>query len=513
MNINLNNQSNKFIYLKGISGFGNRIRSYLEAVFYCHITGRQLIVDWTDGVYAPKGVNAFDCFFAGPLVSPTHQPWLAVTDEMTLCPASWKGGLSGHWRERIDFVQWRTDDLKRDNPYSYFNFEPDRFDYTEDVLVWISWTFRWGLFQNHRQIFPDEFKILSRDAIKKKLLLDHAHLNQHISKKIDDFASDHFRQPMIGVHVRYTDNLLQKFIAKRNVIIDDYFPVIDKLLKEQPNSKIFLCTDNYAVLEFFKENYSDIVSTNKFYPEDNGAIHSSKLCQDKVQMGEEALIDMYLLSRCGHVVHTGTSSFTEIPLLLLGPEKCFSVKTLSQQPFNSFSPVDAGFLPRSFNVMATSTKNSLINVALNKPASQSSTSRWSQPGEAQAAVNGIKSGEHSFHTDLEPHPWWQVDLGKIYPVTTITVYNRGKKGTPMADRAKSLIVLVSTDAASWVSVYAGGESFGGATDNLPLTVTCQGKKARYVKLELQEANYLHLDEVEVMSDLSKKTAKVTSKRG
>ncbi|PIQ53213.1 MAG: hypothetical protein COW02_07655 [Comamonadaceae bacterium CG12_big_fil_rev_8_21_14_0_65_59_15] len=521
--IPISSQTNKFIYLKGISGFGNRIRSFLEAVFYSLITGRKLLVDWTDGVYAPRGINAFDSFFDSPIVTPSNNPSLLVPDKCSVIPPSWQGGLGGNWRDRINYIKWREDDIDHVDPYSYFNLEPNRFDYPEDVIVWLSWTFRWGNFQNHRHIFPDQFKQLSRDAIKAILMRDYIQLKKHIIEAIDQFQRNNFGPNTIGVHVRYTDNLLPKFVARRNVIVDNYFPIIDKLLDAKPDLGIFLCTDNIKVLELFEKSYSNVFSTPKFYPEDNGAIHSSKLCEDKVLMGEQALVDMFLLSRCERLLHTGTSSFTEIPLLIMGLNKGISVKDPDRNMGDStkilklpvvnfplfansasyFGPSLAGsdeFLRcQDFDIFSVS--NGIVNLALHKQATQSSLSRWSSPSESSAAVSGIKSGEQSFHTDREPSPWWQVDLGRISRVTSMVIFNRGRKDTPMANRATSMMVLISTDGLCWEKVYSGGGSFGGWLDNLPLVLSCPvGKQARYVTLQLAEENYFHLDEVEIFGE-------------
>lgn len=139
----------------------------------------------------------------------------------------------------------------------------------------------------------------------------------------------------------------------------------------------------------------------------------------------------------------------------------------------------------------------LINIALNKKACQSSMSRWSKPDEAPLAVNGIKTGEFSFHTDLEPSAWWQVDFEAVYALAQVVVYNRSIKGSPMSERAKSMAVFISPDGMQWEKIYSGGEAFGGIQDRLPLVVDCKGKAARFVRLQLQEQNYLHLDQVEV----------------
>lgn len=138
-----------------------------------------------------------------------------------------------------------------------------------------------------------------------------------------------------------------------------------------------------------------------------------------------------------------------------------------------------------------------INLALNKPACQSSFSHWSKLLESSCAVNGVKTGEYGFHTEKEYRPWFQIDLEEIYSLSSVEIYNRGRAGTVVADRATSLSVNISTDGVNWDCVYAGGVSFGGILDNRPLVVRCINSKARFVRLQLADENYLHLDEVEV----------------
>ena len=65
------------------------------------------------------------------------------------------------------------------------------------------------------------------------------------------------------------------------------------------------------------------------------------------------------------------------------------------------------------------------NLALNRPASQSSTA---YNGTADRAVDGNASGiyddGHATHTSIEPNPWWQVDLQAVQTIQTITLFNR-----------------------------------------------------------------------------------------
>ncbi|MFZ5951177.1 MAG: discoidin domain-containing protein [Candidatus Rifleibacteriota bacterium] len=140
------------------------------------------------------------------------------------------------------------------------------------------------------------------------------------------------------------------------------------------------------------------------------------------------------------------------------------------------------------------------NVALKKNAVQSSFSRWSTPDESSAAIDGIKNGDFSFHTEKESCPWWQVDLGKTYPVSSIVVYNRGVENSELADRAKSMAAFISPDGMSWQKVHNGGTSFGGILDKKPLRIEIGKTPTRFVRLQLTEENYFHLDEVEIFAD-------------
>jgi hypothetical protein len=135
------------------------------------------------------------------------------------------------------------------------------------------------------------------------------------------------------------------------------------------------------------------------------------------------------------------------------------------------------------------------NIALNKPAQQSSTSRWSKPNDAQGAVNGIKTGRFGFHTDKESNPWWQVDLETLYVLSEVRVYNRIDTDR---ERANTLLISVSPDNYNWQQIYLNQPNniFGGI-DGKPLIVPINSTITRFLRVELNQENYLHLDQVEI----------------
>jgi cytochrome c-type biogenesis protein CcmH/NrfG len=136
-----------------------------------------------------------------------------------------------------------------------------------------------------------------------------------------------------------------------------------------------------------------------------------------------------------------------------------------------------------------------LNIALNKPTTQSSVYRPEAYGyDPYGACNGRKNGRFGFSTCKENQPWWQIDLQGTYQLSEIKVYNR----IGFEERASTLNVLLSQDALNWELSYSNDQKniFGGI-DGKPLTVNLHQKVARFVRLQLRDYEFLHLDEVEI----------------
>lgn len=132
-----------------------------------------------------------------------------------------------------------------------------------------------------------------------------------------------------------------------------------------------------------------------------------------------------------------------------------------------------------------------------KPAAQSSLCQWSYFDVAngpQGGVDGPLTGRPGFHTDIEDAPWWQVDLEAVHTLNEVRVFNRMDCAR---ERSRTLRVLLSDDGETWRCVHdQAGRTFGGA-DGRPLQVRLTGEQARYVRLQLAERSFLHLDKVRV----------------
>jgi hypothetical protein len=99
-----------------------------------------------------------------------------------------------------------------------------------------------------------------------------------------------------------------------------------------------------------------------------------------------------------------------------------------------------------------------------------------------------KDPHYLFHTQIENSPWWQVDLQNVYDLTKIKLFNR----LICIERARTLQVFISSNGSSWEKVFSNN-----GQDIKTMNIDVNGKKARFVKLQLAERNYLHLYEVQV----------------
>ena len=172
----------------------------------------------------------------------------------------------------------------------------------------------------------------------------------------------------------------------------------------------------------------------------------------------------------------------------------------------SFSPPSQTFNNLSGNQIAnfTATAVATTNLALGKPATQSSTLTGYGPAGASNAVDGNTDGNffHSSvtHTNQEGNPWWGVDLGVSTSIGTIKIWNRTDC---CADRLSDYWVFISdtpfgpADTPTTLQGRAGTWSNHQTTFPNPSTTITANAQGRYVRVQLSGTNYLSLTEVQV----------------
>lgn len=146
---------------------------------------------------------------------------------------------------------------------------------------------------------------------------------------------------------------------------------------------------------------------------------------------------------------------------------------------------------------AAAPQEDLLEVAAGCVARQSSVHReW---GDPSLALGRAPTGNFTFHTRLEDHPWWEVDFAATVPVRRIVVWNREDRGLEAASAARPLLVRLAREpGGAWQDLARADYVFGGARSGRPLVIDlAEPVLARLLRLEIDGRSALHLDQVQV----------------
>lgn len=106
---------------------------------------------------------------------------------------------------------------------------------------------------------------------------------------------------MVGVHVRRGDHVTS--ISRSP--IDEFFKASDQALSEISHSELMLCTDDQAVRDAFRERYGNKVN-----------ISQARLSRNSTVAIQDAVVDMFSLSRCIRIIGSYHSSFSELAAMI-----------------------------------------------------------------------------------------------------------------------------------------------------------------------------------------------------
>lgn len=146
------------------------------------------------------------------------------------------------------------------------------------------------------------------------------------------------------------------------------------------------------------------------------------------------------------------------------------------------------------DIHASLSENPSTNVALDRPATQSSTSAWSTDPDpqvdARVANNGDAVSQKYFHTALEVGPWWQVDLGELHFVDKIVIYNR----SDARERLTRFTVFGSDDGGKWLPLF---KKLDDNSVNVFAANITEANPVRFIRVRLDGHNYLHFRECRI----------------
>ncbi|XP_062576359.1 uncharacterized protein LOC134238257 [Saccostrea cucullata] len=139
-------------------------------------------------------------------------------------------------------------------------------------------------------------------------------------------------------------------------------------------------------------------------------------------------------------------------------------------------------------------RSSKGNSALGRTASSSSTFDSIDP--PSLAVDGILSssvteGHRCFVSQLEPSPFWQVDLGTVHSISFVRIYNRMDN---TGERFRDASVLISVNGATFWN--CGSFKGPGVTRQIIDIACAKDTNGRFVKVQILNS-YLQLCEVQV----------------
>ena len=297
----------KYSILKGLcGGLGDKIIALVVAILYSKLTDRILYVDWGDYSYGTENVNYFPFLFELSGVKCTNE----MPKVESVWPAAWRGRLNRSIREITseDNYAWQTGYMLFDARYVT---DISKLDYDEQAVVLIGFkqmmkiaAYLTGTFEEwcHGNIDLMVGDVLKRN-IKPKA---------EIFEKIKKFQFEHFSGKfIIGIHVRCTE---ESNSARTIPPVSHYINVVKKTLRLYPEAALFLSTDNIAVETKFKQIFGEgkILKTEKWLPKAGESVHKNELNPSGLVSIQQALIDIYLLSKCDYLIHTSNSSFSKI---------------------------------------------------------------------------------------------------------------------------------------------------------------------------------------------------------
>lgn len=230
-----------------------------------------------------------------------------------------RGDLPDYQGLKIDFGQhglyYESD--HGPNWWSYF-FEPVSLGITTSSPFYISWEEGCDAFRA-KNALPREKAI--------KLVKKYIRIQPHIQKKVECFVEDHFYGDyIIGVHYRGTDKHSEAPRIDYNVIIN----AVRVQIPKEKSYQIFVASDEQSFVETMQQQFSSQIVTRDVHRAIGlEGVHFSD--HNGYQLGEEALIDSLLLSKCDLLIRTSSnlslwSTYFQphIPVILLSEryEKC-----------------------------------------------------------------------------------------------------------------------------------------------------------------------------------------------
>lgn len=289
----------KHVLIKAGAGLGDRILGTATGLLYARLAGRRPVVDWTDPRYSSDGSNAFTRYFAPRDVGSIAE----IPGGASVAPEEWEGRLG----DLIADVQSGLPPESRHEHWRHTCIDLTRVDHPEDVVVMWSMRQRIEWLRPHFTGAHSELAGLGTWTILRRVLDTEMRPSAAVANPVEDFRRERLAGGRtVGVHVRYSDRRTNLPAIRRE---------LDRWLAKNDGARVFLATDNLEMRDEFERSYG-AVSTPHWYAAPGEPLHRASDRPDPGEVGREALVDLFVLAGCDHVIGDRSSNFCRVAMAL-----------------------------------------------------------------------------------------------------------------------------------------------------------------------------------------------------
>ncbi len=146
-------------------------------------------------------------------------------------------------------------------------------------------------------------RLMSR-KIAAEMIRKYIRINSHIQQKVDAFVAEYFLgYYVIGIHYRGTD----KNKEAPRLAYETVFEEVEKHIPQEKPYFLFIATDEVDFLEQAKIRYLNRVVALEAHRSSSGDLGIHFENRNNYALGEEALMDACLLSRCNLLIRTSSN--------------------------------------------------------------------------------------------------------------------------------------------------------------------------------------------------------------
>lgn len=152
-----------------------------------------------------------------------------------------------------------------------------------------------------------------------QLIDKHIILNEATAKEVDSFIQNNLQDPYIGLHIRGPGRLhggaaefRRQHGEEGNVPYSVYFDEVNRAISDNPDLKIFACSDSSLVIDEIQKEYGDRVvlydATRSEFGEMQARHDENEgLVFDNYKLGLDMLVEAYALAGSAFFIHGNTN--------------------------------------------------------------------------------------------------------------------------------------------------------------------------------------------------------------